>query len=154
MGKLNTYSPIYCMDDNWVNRLSLGHSVERKHLTSILEVQYLQLFRESMLDVIFSHCWTSKWSKYQNATSQNTRTCPSHAFNIVISNTYKHNVIIPPTAQTGGGNTGINLFSLSICPGSLCTVRCHYKVVSFLQIPHNRHGIACLLGRDMCCLLW
>ena len=34
------------------------------------------------------------------------------------------------------------------------TVQCHYNVVNFLQNIHNKHPIACPLGRGMGCLLW
>ena len=41
MGKLNKYSPIYCMKDNCHNWLHLRNTNDRMHLSSIFEVQYL-----------------------------------------------------------------------------------------------------------------
>ena len=43
MGNLKTHSPIYCMKDNWENWRNLRHTLDNVHLTSILEVQYLQI---------------------------------------------------------------------------------------------------------------
>ena len=43
MWKVNTQSPIYCMKDNWENWLNLRHTRNKMYLTSVLEVQYLQI---------------------------------------------------------------------------------------------------------------
>ena len=36
MGKLKTYSPTYCIMDNWENMLNLTHTPEKLYLTGIL----------------------------------------------------------------------------------------------------------------------
>ena len=38
--------------------------------------------------------------------------------------------------------------------GPVCTVRCFYNEINFLQNPPKRHPIARLLGWDIGCLLW
>ena len=43
MGKLNTHSPIYCMEDDWENLPNLTHTRDRMYLTSILAVQYIKI---------------------------------------------------------------------------------------------------------------
>ena len=42
MGKLNTNSPIYYMENKWENWLNLRYTIDRLFLTNILEVQHFQ----------------------------------------------------------------------------------------------------------------
>ena len=41
MGKLNTHSPIYCINDNWENWPNLRHTRDRIYLESILAVHVM-----------------------------------------------------------------------------------------------------------------
>ena len=43
MGKLNTYSPKYCIMDNGENMLNLTHTLDKIYLTGIFQVQCLQI---------------------------------------------------------------------------------------------------------------
>ena len=72
-GKVKTHSPIYCMKDDWKNKLNRRHTLDRIYMTGVLYVQCLHTCLQQWDDVIckqttstFRHIMTSSWITEDN----------------------------------------------------------------------------------------